>query len=316
MSCQYMFPNKFPFKRAVILGAAGQLGRALCKSLDGLVEVAAFDLVTPIDMPFVKPLDVSDPSLAATLRQLKPDVLFNAAAYTLVDKAETETELNKKLNDIVPAQLAEIAAEIGSTYLHFSTDYVFDGSGTKPWVETDPTGALGAYGRAKASGERKILEVAVQAAIIRTSWVVSASGNNFVKTMLRLGAERDELRIVADQRGAPTSAAWLSEASLGVATWLKQQNVRRPEIFHCACAGETSWHEFACYVFDQARAKGWSLKVRNVEPIATAEYPTPARRPLNSRLNCTKLAGILQRPGPDWRTEVSRILDELQQAAP
>lgn len=250
--------------------------------------------------------DLSDPaSCAAAIKRVSPNVVINAAAYTAVDKAEEEEALATLINGDAPGAMAEITAEQGIPFLHVSTDYVFDGSGDAPWRPTDSTGPLGAYGRSKQVGEAAIAAAGGQSAILRTSWVFSAHGNNFMKTMLRLGAERDALSIVADQIGGPTPASAIAAALLRMAEQM-QTDPAKGGVHHFSGAPDVSWAAFATEIFDQA---GLSVAV---SPIATADYPTPAKRPGNSRLDCSELKNQFGIDQPDWRKGVAEVLAGLQ----
>lgn len=250
--------------------------------------------------------DLSDPaSCAAAIKRVSPNVVINAAAYTAVDKAEEEEALATLINGDAPGAMAEITAVQGIPFLHVSTDYVFDGSGDAPWRPTDSTGPLGAYGRSKQVGEAAIAAAGGQSAILRTSWVFSAHGNNFMKTMLRLGAERDALSIVADQVGGPTPASAIAAALLRMAEQM-QTDPAKGGVHHFSGAPDVSWAAFATEIFDQA---GLSVAV---SPIATADYPTPAKRPGNSRLDCSELKNQFGIDQPDWRKGVAEVLAGLQ----
>lgn len=249
-------------------------------------------------------VDLSDPEAAAeAIREMRPTAVINAAAYTAVDKAEEEEPLALKINGEAPAAMAGACAELGIPLVHIATDYVFDGSGEAPFSPADPTAPLGAYGRTKLAGEAGIRAAGCTHAILRTSWVFSAHGANFVKTMLRLTETRDRLRIVADQIGGPTPARAIAQACLTIADALQ----RTPDlsgIYHFSGAPDVSWAGFAREIFAQAR------RDVAVEEIPSADYPTPARRPLNSRLDCSALAAFdLERP--DWRADLTDVLKEL-----
>ena len=251
-------------------------------------------------------VDLSHPELCAeAIATHAPDAVINAAAYTAVAKAEEEEPLAQLVNGEAPGAMAQIAAELGIPFVTLSTDYVFSGAGNQPWKPEDTTDPQGAYGRTKRAGE-----VAVQAAggasvILRTSWVVSAHGANFVKTMLRLGADRDSLTIVADQIGGPTPAAPIAEACLAIARQLRE-TPEKAGIYHFSGAPDVSWADFAREIFAQANL------ACNVTDIPSSEYPTPARRPLNSRMDCSKTLEMFGLPQPDWRAGLSDILTHLQ----
>jgi dTDP-4-dehydrorhamnose reductase len=249
--------------------------------------------------------DLSDPAAcAAALRAAAPSAVINAAAYTAVDRAETEEDLATTINGAAPGAMAVAAAELGIPLVQISTDYVFDGSGTAPFAPDAPTGPLGAYGRSKLAGEAAVRAADGLHAILRTSWVVSAHGNNFVKTMLRLGAERDSLTIVADQIGGPTAAGDIAAACLEIAAQLTAAP-DKSGTYHFSGAPDVSWADFAREIFGQA---GLDCAVTD---IPSAAYPTPAKRPHNSRLDCSSLAETFGIPRPDWAESLSTILRDL-----
>ena len=249
--------------------------------------------------------DLSDPDACArAIRESGCQAVINAAAYTAVDRAETEPDLAGQINAAAPAAMASAAAGLRIPFVHISTDYVFDGSGDQPWVETDLTGPVGVYGASKLDGERGLAAAGGQWAVLRTSWVFSAPGANFVKTMLRLGAERDELRVVADQHGGPTPAADIASACLTMA------QARRAEpalggVYHFSGAADTNWAGFAREIMAQA---GLACRVTD---IASSDYPTPARRPMNSRLDCSAIRRDFGISRPDWRAGLAQVLLEL-----
>lgn len=250
--------------------------------------------------------DLTDPAAcAAILRDLAPRAVINAAAHTAVDRAESEPEIAHLINAAAPGAMARAAADLGIPFLHVSTDYVFDGSGDRPWRETDPTGPLGVYGASKLAGEQAVAQAGGQWAVLRTSWVFSAHGQNFVRTMLRLGAERDELRVVADQHGGPTPARAIAAACLTMIAAM-QADAGRGGIYHFAGAPDTSWAGFARAIMEQA-----GLACRVID-IPTSDYPTPARRPANSRLDCSAIARDFGISRPDWRQGLAQAVTELQ----
>ena len=250
--------------------------------------------------------DLTDPAAcAALIRQLHPSAVINAAAYTAVDKAESDAATAQLVNADAPAAMAAACAELGIPFVHISTDYVFDGSGDTARAEDAPTAPLGVYGQTKLDGERAVQAAAGQYAIMRTSWVFSAHGNNFVKTMLRLGAECDRLTIVADQIGGPTPARAIAEACLSIAYQLCA-DPSKGGTYHVSGAPDVSWAGFARETFAQA---GMAV---TVEDIPSAAYPTPARRPLNSRLDCSALAADFGITQPDWRAGLARVISELK----
>lgn len=293
--------------KILLLGKNGQVGWELQRSLAPLGELVA------LDRHLVDGLcgDLSNlESLRATIRQIKPDVIVNAAAYTAVDKAESETELADRVNGLASGVMAEEAAASGAWLVHYSTDYVFSGQGVTPWQETDAVAPVNHYGASKLAGEQAIIAAGCKYLIFRTSWVYGARGNNFAKTMLRLAKDREALSVIADQIGAPTGADLIAD----VTALAIQQVIKRPELaglYHLAAAGEVSWHGYASLVIDFAKAQGEELAVKTVSPIETIAYPTPARRPLNSRLNTQKLRDHFSLHLPDWQSGVTRMLREV-----
>lgn len=254
--------------------------------------------------------DLSDPAAcAAVIRQTRPEAVINAAAYTAVDQAESEADLAAVVNSAAPAAMAQACAKLGIPFVHISTDYVFDGSGQAPWPIDAPTGPLGAYGRTKLMGEEGVRSAGGPHAILRTSWVVSAHGKNFVKTMLRLGAERDRLTIVADQIGGPTAAGDIAEASLSIAAQLGD-DPSKSGTYHFSGAPDVSWADFAREIFAQA---GLSCAV---EDIPTSDFHTPAKRPANSRMDCSATEATFGIARPDWRQSLTRILKDIEDHTP
>lgn len=300
------------FDRILVTGVTGQVGQALVNQLGVHRCIAASRAVLPLDFP---------ETLDHRLDYFRPRAVFNAAAYTAVDAAERPEEaiFVKAINEESPGRIARWCARNRVPLVHFSTDYVFDGAGHAPRSELDPTNPLNEYGRSKLAGEDAILESGCAALILRTSWVYDHQGNNFFQTMLRLGGERERLKVVSDQVGAPTYAPQLAEAAITAleqALGTQENTGSFPTgIFHLCHSGETSWHGFAEAIFQGVRDRGRSLAVRVVEPIPTSSYPTPARRPLNSRLDCGKARERLQASLPDWRIGLEECLDlwsELQ----
>jgi dTDP-4-dehydrorhamnose reductase len=293
--------------RLLVTGATGQVGWELTRSLMPLGEVLALDRSR---------CDLARPeTLGSLVAQLAPDVIVNAAAYTAVDRAEDDEPLASTINGIAPGELARAARATGALLVHYSTDYVFDGTKAGPYDEDDPVAPLNAYGRSKLAGERAIAASGCEHLIFRTTWVFAARGNNFVRTMLRLGAERETLRVVADQSGAPTWARNIADAS-ALAVSRAQGERRRGDfasgVFNLASAGETNWHGFAEAIFAGARARGTPrLKVATVEPIAAADYPVRAARPANSRLSAGRLRARFDIVMPRWSDALDRCLDEL-----
>lgn len=296
--------------KILLLGKNGQVGWELQRSLAVLGEVVALDRHTVSTVYGDLSGDLSSlDGLRNTIRCVKPQVIVNAAAYTAVDKAETEQELAHTVNALASQVLAEEARQLDALLVHYSTDYVFDGTGTSAWTESDAVSPVNHYGATKLEGEQLIAASGCKHLIFRTSWVYAARGNNFAKTMLRLAKDRPALNVIADQIGAPTGAELLAD----IATAALQQTLARPElcgIYHLAPAGEVSWHAYAQYVIDFARAHGEPLAVETINPIGTIEYPTPAQRPLNSRLNTEKLRHNFSLHLPDWQSGVARMLME------
>ena len=294
--------------RILLLGKNGQVGWELQRSLAPLGELIALDRHSTDYCG-----DLSQPdAVAQTVKTLKPTVIVNAAAYTAVDKAETETELAYTINAKAPEALAQAAKQIGAWLVHYSTDYVFNGSGNQAWQETDAVAPLSVYGQSKLAGEQAIQAAEGLHLIFRTSWVYAARGNNFAKTMLRLAKERDQLSVINDQIGAPTGAELLADVTAhAIRSGLKQPELSG--LYHLAAAGETSWYNYARYVLDYARQRGIELKTAEnaISPIPTSAYPTPAQRPLNSRLNIEKLQNQFDLKLPDWRLGVERMLAEV-----
>ena len=296
--------------KILLFGKGGQVGWELQRSLAVLGEVIALDFGS-VDLcgNFA---DLA--GLAATIRQVAPDVIVNAAAHTAVDKAESEPELARTLNALAPGVLADEAQRLGAWLVHYSTDYVFDGSGNTPWRETDATGPLSVYGQTKLEGEQAVARC-TRHLIFRTSWVFAARGGNFAKTMLRLAREREQLSVIADQFGAPTGAELLADVTAHAlrSVLSEPESSRLAGLYHLVAAGETSWHGFACHVLERAQARGQTLKAgpANVLAIGTADYPTPAKRPFNSRLDTTRLRTAFGLHLPDWRIGVDRMLDEI-----
>ena len=293
--------------RFFITGANGQLGFELRRALAPLGEVVACARDT---------CDLSNPdSIRAALRAAKPDVIFSAGAYTAVDKAESEPELARAVNATAPGILGEEAAKLGALVIHYSTDYVFDGAKPSAYREEDATNPLGVYGKTKLEGENALAAATDAHLIFRTSWVFGAHGKNFLKTILRLASSRDELRIVADQFGAPTGAALLADASTHIAArYLRDGRGNFPfGLYHLAASGETSWHGFAQHIVAKATTANFKLQAtpQGILPITTSEYPTPAARPANSRLDTSKFRTAFGLHLPDWKHGVDQVLDVL-----
>ncbi len=293
--------------KLLLLGRGGQVGWELQRSLAPLGELVALDFdSTEFAADFSRP-----ETLAETVLKVRPDVIVNAAAHTAVDKAESEPDLARLLNATSPGVIAQAAQQIGALMVHYSTDYVFDGSGTEPWVETDATAPLNIYGATKLEGERLVAANCAQHLIFRTSWVYAARGGNFAKTMLRLAKERDRLTVIDDQFGAPTGAELLAD----VTAHAIRETLRSPEksgLYHLVAGGVTNWHGYARFVLEIARSAGVELKVGvdGVEPVPTSAFPTPASRPRNSRLATDRLRSTFGLVLPTWEQGVARMLSE------
>ena len=295
--------------KILLLGKNGQVGWELQRALAPLGELIALDF----DSPGPLSADFSKPELlAATVRTVAPQIIVNAAAHTAVDKAESEPELARAINASAVGVLAREAVAIGAWLAHYSTDYVFDGSGSTPWLEDSPTGPLSVYGQTKLEGEDAIRTSGVRHLIFRTSWVYAARGGNFAKTMLRLAKERDKLTVINDQIGAPTGADLLADVTAHALRAALQQPVLSGT-YHAVAGGETSWHGYAKHVVEFARAAGQPIKVAAdaIEPVPTSAFPTPAKRPGNSRMNTRKLQETFGFTLPTWQTGVERMLTEV-----
>ncbi len=295
------------YKKILITGVNGQVGHALSELLRDT------DIESVISLSRAE-LDLSNPDqIRHVIQSIKPNLIINPAAYTAVDKAESDPVLAYAINATAPRVLAEEAAKIGASLIHFSTDYVYNGNKSTPYVETDSTEPLSVYGKSKLAGEEAIRHVALPHFIFRTSWVYGAYGKNFLKTILRLAGEREELRIVADQFGAPTSASSIANAvSHVIEAWHNDIT----GVYHMVNAGQTTWHGFASAIIDEYRllqaSKAWTpLKVAKIKAISTQEFPTPAARPTNSCLNTTKLAQDFSIQLPDWRDALFIELNKL-----
>ena len=297
--------------KILLFGKGGQVGWELQRSLVPLGELIALDFDS-VDCcgDFTNPAGLAD-----TIRQVRPDVIVNAAAHTAVDKAESEPDLARTINAQAPGVLAQEAQRLGAWLVHYSTDYVFDGSGERPWQESDTPAPLSVYGKTKWEGEQLIQASGCQYLIFRTSWVYAARGGNFAKTMLRLAKERDRLTVIADQAGAPTGAELLADVTAHAVRAVAgpQGNHDLAGLYHVVASGETSWHGYARFVLETAHKAGVALKALpdNVEPIPTSSFPTPARRPFNSRLDTHKLQSAFGLHMPPWQVGVKRMLNEI-----
>jgi dTDP-4-dehydrorhamnose reductase len=293
--------------RILLTGTSGQVGGALYPPLQAGHEVIApqraqFDLARP-------------ETLSGLLDDLKPDLIINPAAYTAVDRAEDESELAFRINAEAPAAMARWAAQRHVPLLHFSTDYVFDGAGDKPWREDSPTAPLSVYGASKLAGEKAVRDAGGAYLVVRTSWVYAATGANFLRTIVRLARERKELRIVADQIGAPTSARAIADAVVRIVQSttpdIAAQFAKSGGVVHLACAGETSWHGFASAIAMGLKSRGVKLEVETIAPIGTKDYPTKAARPGNSRLDLSRLKDVFGVVTPAWNAALDVELNEL-----
>ncbi|MBU2568709.1 MAG: dTDP-4-dehydrorhamnose reductase [Gammaproteobacteria bacterium] len=288
----------------LILGKNGQVGRELQRTLLPLGEVAAFGR---------DEADLQNPdALLDLLKERKPEIIVNAAAYTAVDKAETNEKAAYAINAEAVDVLAQYAKTHGTLLVHYSTDYVFDGVKNEAYLETDATNPQSVYGKSKRAGEEAILNTRCNTLIFRTSWVFSAQGNNFIKTILRLAQERENINIVADQFGAPTCAELIADVTAHAIIGFRR-NQLAGGIYHLTSGGETTWHGLACYAVQRAYENGMQLKLKpeNIQPIPTEAYPLPAQRPKNSRLKTDALANSLALHFPDWRLYVDRVIREL-----
>lgn len=291
--------------KILLLGKNGQLGWELQRSLAPLGDVIAIDREQGGDLAHTE-------ALVTLAQRIAPQVIVNAAAYTAVDKAESEPDRVMQINAAAPTALASVAKDMGALLVHYSSDYVFDGSGAHSREEGAPRSALSVYGHSKVAAEVGIESVGCHHLILRTSWVYGARGGNFAKTMLRLASQREQLQVIDDQMGAPTGADLLADLS----AHMIRATVQRPELgglYHAVASGHTSWHGYACHVIDFARSHGLALKVSKdqVQAIPTAQYPTPAKRPLNSRLSTTKLQQTFGLTLPPWQQGVERMLLEI-----
>jgi dTDP-4-dehydrorhamnose reductase len=294
--------------KILLFGKGGQVGWELQRSLSPLGEVVALGTDSQHLCGDFTDLD----GIAQTVRTVAPDVIVNAAAYTAVDKAESEPDLSRTVNALAPGLLAQEAKRSGAWLIHYSTDYVFDGSGDKPWQETDPVAPLSVYGKTKLEGEQAIRDTDCRHLIFRTSWVYAARGGNFAKTMLRLAAERDRLSVINDQIGAPTGADLLAD----ITAHAIRAALQHPEVsgvYHLAANGQTSWHDYARYVIEFARQAGIKIKVapEAIQPVPTSAFPLPAPRPKNSRLDTGKLQNTFGLNLPHWQSGMTRMLTEI-----
>ena len=292
------------------MGANGQVGHALRRELASLGDVVSTTRSGLLpDGGACEQADFDQPgTLPALVERIAPDVVVNAAAYTAVDRAEEDRDAAYRANAEAPGELATASARCGALFVHYSTDYVFDGSGTRPWREDDPTAPLGVYGASKLAGEQAVRDSGARHMVFRTAWVYGAHGHNFMRTMLRLGADHDQLRVVADQVGTPTPARLIARATAHALR-------TRPGsggLWHLTAAGSTTWHGFAEAIFAGARARGLLQRVPRVLPITTADYPTQARRPAYSCLDVTRMQADFGLELPHWKDALSGVLDDMQ----
>lgn len=289
--------------KVLLFGAGGQVGRVLAAMLPQVADLVALGRD---EADFTR-----SGHLADLVAEARPDVVINAAAYTAVDRAESEPELATQVNAAAPAELAVAAGRAGATLIHYSTDYVFDGTKAGAYVETDPTAPLNIYGRTKREGEVAIAASGADFLIFRTSWVHAPGGNNFIAKMLKLAAERDALKVIDDQIGAPTSARLIAQTTLRALAARAAGNPLASGIYHLTASGETSWNGYARFVIAEAIRRGLPLKAgpEDVESVPTTAFPTPARRPLNSRLSTAKLREALGVEMPDWHEGALETLD-------
>ena len=296
--------------KIVLVGKGGQVGRELVGSLAAIGDMAAFDRAGA---------DLERPDqLSSLLHRERPDVIVNAAAYTAVDRAESEPDRARLVNETAVATLAQAAADLGATLVHYSTDYVFDGTKPGRYVETDEPHPLSVYGATKLGGERAVAAAGCRHWIFRTTWVYATHGHNFIRTMLRLGRDRDELRVVDDQFGVPTAARLIAEVTAACIGRLATGSPPSSGVYHLAPHGETTWCRFARAILAAARERGVPLRCspENVVGIGTADYPLPARRPANSRLDTTKLETALNIRLPEWQDDVPAVVAAIVADSP
>ncbi len=294
-------------KRILLTGITGQLGQELKQTLASLGEVIGVDHQT---------MDLAQPErIRQVISEIKPDLIVNGAAYTAVDKAESETELANTINGTAPTIIAEEVQRLGSALIQVSTDYVFDGRENTPYTEEDPPNPINAYGQSKLLGEEGVQKTCERHLILRTAWVYGTKGKgNFVKTMLKLGAEREELRVVVDQVGTPSWTRDIAGAIAQLGQQITLEQAEKPTltgVYHFTNSGVASWYDFAVAIFEEAQQLGFPLKVQRIVPITTSEYPTPAQRPAYSVLSTKKISTILETHTPHWRESLRRMLKQL-----
>ncbi|MDR2926207.1 MAG: dTDP-4-dehydrorhamnose reductase [Azoarcus sp.] len=299
--------------KILLFGKTGQVGWELQRTLAPLGEVVALNQGCADGLVG----DLTDGAgIRSTIAAVSPDVIVNAAAYTAVDRAESEPDLAHRVNAAALEVLAGEAAACGIWLVHYSTDYVFDGSGNRPWREDDLPSPLSAYGSSKLAGEEAIQASGCRHLILRTSWVYSARGSNFIRTMLKLTSERERLAVIADQIGAPTGADLLADVTAHLVRSVLANPVAHPGgLYHLVAAGETNWHEYANLIIDEARRRGMALKAKEITPILSSDWPSLAARPLNSRLDTTRLRNDFGLRLPDWKFGVMRQLDQILDSA-
>ena len=304
MPTSYLYPYKKITVKILITGKNGQVGKELVtvSGSDPDLDITALDRTA---------LDITNrQAVLDTIFHLGPDAVINAAAYTAVDQAESEPELAFSINRDGPAHLAEACASLKIPLVHISTDYVFDGSQKgKPYIEDQPVGPLGVYGRSKAEGEKRVRHICSHHLIVRTSWVFSVHGSNFVKTIVRLARKREEMRVVCDQFGCPTSA---KQIAIAIISMIKEFSGHKAGTYHFAQPPACSWHELAEAVVELA-ARQIPLKVKKIVPIPSSEYPTPARRPSWSVLDCTKIQNIFGISPPEWQVSLEEVIQQIVQ---
>lgn len=300
-------------QKILLLGKNGQVGWELQRALQPLGHVVALDRQTNADGLCG---DITDfDAIRVAMESVQPTIIVNATAYTAVDRAETEQNQADLVNHLAVKNLADLCKKNEILLVHYSTDYVFAGQGNHAWLEDDQADPQNIYGKTKRLGERVLEQSGVQFLNFRTSWVYASRGQNFIKTMLKLAKTKTELSVIADQMGAPTGAALIADITAQALRFYIFQDTNRQEQllghYHLAAAGETSWFDYAQFIFNHARAKGQTLALEVVHPIETAQYPTPAKRPLNSRLNTTKLQQNFQLNLPNWQLGVEQVLEEI-----
>ncbi|MEL4299769.1 dTDP-4-dehydrorhamnose reductase [Acinetobacter ursingii] len=299
--------------KLLILGKNGQVGWELQRALQPLGEVLALDRHQDAKTQYCGDITNFD-AIARVITQFRPNIVANATAYTAVDQAETDLEQADLINHLAVKHLAEQCKTVSALLIHYSTDYVFDGQGQIAWQETDEKAPQNAYGHTKLAGEIALEQSQAKFVNFRTSWVYGTHGNNFIKTMLKLAKSKDELNIIADQIGVPTGAALIADVTAQVIRYYDFNPDQHHDLhghYHLAPQGETSWYDYAQFIFEKARQKGIELQIKQVEAIPTTAYPTPAKRPLNSRLNTQKLQQTFYIHLPEWQQGVEHAIAEM-----